>query len=134
LVAVIAFIKHQHTAFGVVPQPRLGCFDSRPGVISANAGMSPLGKFIAPVISLFGKQPTKDYCAHPATPVNFAFAGIAPKIRPTPALAPVKKRVEERHEIREFRRQAEIAEHQIKQVEARKAAPEGGSEDGSTTH
>jgi hypothetical protein len=88
--------------------------------------MSPLGKFIAPVISLFGKQPTKDYCAHPATPVNFAFAGIAPKIRPAPALAPVKKRVEERHEIREFRRQAEIAEHQIKQVEARKAAPEGG--------
>ena len=45
-----------------------------------------------------------------------------------------EKRVEERREILEYRRQAEIAEHQRKQEEARKAALEDGSEDGSATH
>ena len=39
-----------------------------------------------------------------------------------------EKRVEERREIPEYRRQAEIAEHQRKQEEARKAAVESGSE------
>jgi hypothetical protein len=40
-----------------------------------------------------------------------------------------EKRIEERREILEYRRQAEIAEHQRKQEEARKAALESGSED-----
>jgi len=44
------------------------------------------------------------------------------------------KRVEERREILEYRRQAEIAEHQRKQKEARKAALESGSESASTEH
>lgn len=38
-----------------------------------------------------------------------------------------EKRVEERREILEFRKQAEIAEHERKQEEARKAALDGGS-------
>ena len=45
-----------------------------------------------------------------------------------------EKRVEERREILEYRRQAEIAEHQTKQEEARKAALESGSESASTDH
>ena len=45
-----------------------------------------------------------------------------------------RKRVEERREILEYRRQAEIAEHQKKQEEARKAALESGSESESTDH
>ena len=44
------------------------------------------------------------------------------------------KRVEERPEILEYRRQAEIAEHQRKQEEARKAALESCSESASTEH
>ena len=39
-----------------------------------------------------------------------------------------EKRVEERREILEYRRQAEIAEHQRKQEEARKASLEEGSD------
>jgi hypothetical protein len=39
-----------------------------------------------------------------------------------------EKRIEERREILEFRRQAEIAEHQRKQEEARKAALESGAD------
>ena len=45
-----------------------------------------------------------------------------------------EKRVEQRREILEYRRQAEIAEHQKKQEEARKAALESGSESESTDH
>ncbi|UCB53761.1 MAG: YkgJ family cysteine cluster protein, partial [Thiotrichales bacterium] len=45
-----------------------------------------------------------------------------------------EKRVEERREILEYRRQAEIAEYEKKQEEARKAALEDGSEDESATH
>jgi Fe-S-cluster containining protein len=45
-----------------------------------------------------------------------------------------EKRVEERREILEYRRQAEIAEHQRKQEEARKAALESGSESEGTDH
>ena len=40
-----------------------------------------------------------------------------------------EKRVEERREILEFRKQSEIAEHQKRQEEARKAALESGTED-----
>ena len=39
------------------------------------------------------------------------------------------KRVEERREILEYRRQAEILEHQRKQDEARKAAIDSGADD-----
>jgi uncharacterized protein len=45
-----------------------------------------------------------------------------------------EKRVEERREILEYRRQAEIAEPQSKQEEALKAALESGSESASTDH
>ena len=45
-----------------------------------------------------------------------------------------EKRVEERREILEYRRQAEITEHHRMQEEARKAALEGGKEDNSATH
>jgi len=45
-----------------------------------------------------------------------------------------EKRVEERREILEYRRQSEIAEHERKQEEARKAALESGSESESTDH
>ena len=40
-----------------------------------------------------------------------------------------EKRVEERREILEYRRQVEVAEHQRKQEEARKAALEAGGDD-----
>jgi hypothetical protein len=40
-----------------------------------------------------------------------------------------EKRVEERKEILEFRKQAEIAEHERKQEEARAAAIDSGKDD-----
>ena len=45
-----------------------------------------------------------------------------------------EQRVEERREILEYRRQPEIAEHQRKQEEARKATLEEGKEDDGVAH